>query len=161
VQPDASTAAVSALATERTKERRPGPPGAAAPVVQNALFVVPGRRGDDFRASIRGHLLELADPNSGHGLAPTPDDLLILSIASDFAWAARRFLRAQGLLGDVTVSAAWRTLESPSRLADIRVTVSVPDSGETESDALMAVLEERVAARSLDEPLHFDLRFRR
>jgi putative redox protein len=160
VQRDASTV-VSALEAELVDDQAVGQSSGAAPAMRQALFVLPSRWGDGFRVSIRGHLLELADPSPGHGLAPTPDDLLIASIASDLAWAARRFLRAHGVHEDVSVAAAWRTPESPSRLADIRVTVSVPDSAETESDALMAALEERVAARSLDEPLHFDLRFRR
>jgi len=63
----------------------------------NALFVVPSGRGDGFRATKRGHVLELADPDSGHALAPTPDDLLIVSIAANFAWSAQRFLRARRL----------------------------------------------------------------
>jgi uncharacterized OsmC-like protein len=151
---------VSALEAERVNDQPVGQSNGAAPGVREALFVVPNRQGDGFRASIRGHLLDLAEPSPGHGLAPTPDDLLIASIASDLAWSARYFLRAHGAPEDVSVSAAWRTLKTPSRLADIRITVSVPDSVETESDALMAALEERVAARSLDEPLRFDLRFR-
>ena len=43
-----------------------------APASSNSLFVVPHGRGDGFQAEIRGHLLELADPGSGHALAPTP-----------------------------------------------------------------------------------------
>jgi hypothetical protein len=122
----------------------------------HALFVIPTRRGDGFQASIRGHLLELAEPR-GHGLAPTPDDLLIVSISSDLAWCTRRFLRDYGLADDVNVSAAWRTLENPPRVADISVTVAVPETTETMSDALMAALEERVAARSVDDPLRVHL----
>ena len=130
----------------------------AAPTSQ-ALFVIPTRRGDGFRASIRGHLLELAEP-TGHGLAPTPDDLFIVSIGSDLAWCTRRFLRDHGLTEDVNVSVAWRTLENPPRLADISVTVVVSQAAETMSDALMAAVEERVAARSLDDALRLHLHCR-
>jgi hypothetical protein len=128
----------------------------AAPT-SHALFVVATRRGDSFRASIRGHLIEVADPSSDHGLAPTPDDLRIVSIASDLAWAARRFLRVHGLADDVDVSAAWQTLEGSPSVGDISVTVSVPETAETISEALMAALEEWVAARSLDDPLRVHL----
>jgi hypothetical protein len=76
------------------------------------LFVLPCRGGDGFRASIGGHVLELADPGSGHGLAPTPDDLRIASIASDFAWFARHFLRDRGFDDYVSVT-AWRWSGSP------------------------------------------------
>ena len=59
----------------------------AAP--SGALVVSPHERRDGFWASIRGHVLDLADPHSGHALAPTPDDLFIVSIASELAWTAR------------------------------------------------------------------------
>jgi len=143
------------LATERITDQALGPAHETedgvsdAALTSHVLFVNPTRLGDGLRASINGHLLELADPGSAHRLAPTPDDLLIVSIASDLAWSARRFLRGHGLADDVNVSAAWRTLENPPRLADISVTVAVSDTAETMSDALMAALEERVAARSL------------
>src|SRR5262249_1509324 len=71
----------------------------------HALFVGPRGRGDGFRASVRGHMLELADPGDADGLAPTPDDLFVASIASELAWSARRFLRTRGLPDDVSVSA--------------------------------------------------------
>jgi uncharacterized OsmC-like protein len=131
------------LSTERQEAGSP----------MSAVFVIPTRRGDGLRASIRGHVLELADPNPGHGLAPTPDDLLIVAVASDLAWSARRFLRDQGLTDDVSVSAAWRTPENPPSLPDISVTVALPEAAETMSDALMTALEARVAARSLDNAL--------
>lgn len=123
---------------------------------RNALFVIPSPRGDGFRASIRGHLLELADPSSGHALAPTPDDLLILSIASDFAWFAHRFLRASGLDDQVSVSARWQRLGSQPSLEAISVTVTVAQSVKPMSDALVAALKEKVAARFRD--LHARIR---
>ena len=60
----------------------------------HALFIIPTRRGDGFNASIHGHMLELADPTDPR-LAPSPDDLVVASFASDLAWSARRFLRAR------------------------------------------------------------------
>lgn len=129
----------------------------AAPVSHDALFVIPGR-GGDLRASIRGHLLELAEPSPVHRLAPTPDDLFIASIASDLAWSARHFLHARGLPDDVSVSAEWRRLENPPRLADVSMTVTVSETVGALSGALENALAERVAARSLDEPPRLHLR---
>jgi uncharacterized OsmC-like protein len=123
------------------------------PTSSHGLFVIPRGRGDGFRASIRGHILDLADPGSGHALAPTPDDLLIVSIASELAWSARRFLRAYGLPDDVSVSATWRTHEDPPSLADIKLTVTVPKRAEAVSAALAAAFANSLAARSLAEHL--------
>jgi hypothetical protein len=133
----------------------PRPSGAmrepTAAASRDALFVTPGR-GGGLRASIRGHLLELAEPSLVHRLAPTPGDLFIASIASDLAWSARHFLRAHGLPDDVSVSAEWRRLEIPPSLADVSLTVTVPETADAMSDALEDALAERVAARFLDAP---------
>jgi uncharacterized OsmC-like protein len=128
-----------------------------APASRDALFVTPGR-GGVLRASIRGHLLELAEPSPVHRLAPTPDDLFIASIASDLAWSARHFLHAHGLPNDVSVSAEWRTVETPPSLADVSMTVTVSETAEALSDALEHTLAERVAARALDDPTRLHLR---
>jgi uncharacterized OsmC-like protein len=103
-------------------------------------------------------MLELAEPSLVHGLAPTPDDLFIASIASDLAWSARHFLHAHGLPDDVCVSAEWRRLENPPSLADVSLTVTVPETADAMSDALEDALAERVAARSLDHPTRLHLR---
>ena len=123
----------------------------------DALFVTP-QRGGGLRASIRGHLLELAEPSPVHRLAPTPDDLFIASIASDLAWAARHFLRAHGLPADVSVSAEWRRHESPPSLTDVSMTVTVSENTEPLSGALEDALAARVAARTADEPPRLHLR---
>ena len=125
----------------------------AVPTSSQALFVIPRGRGGGFQASIRGHILDLADPNSGHALAPTPDDLFMASIASELAWSARRFLRAYGLPDDVSVSATWRTQEDLPSLAGISLTVTVPRRAEAVGAALGAAFENSLAARSLAEPV--------
>jgi len=109
----------------------------------HALFVIPRAHGDGFRASIRGHILELADPSSGHELAPTPDDLHVASIASELAWSAQRLLRAHGLPDHVSVSAEWQ-----ASAAEIDLTVTVSSAAEGASDALTAAFEQRLAARA-------------
>jgi uncharacterized OsmC-like protein len=144
------SAGISPHPTRATPEPRPAAP-------EDVPFVIP-ERGGGLRASIRGHLLELAEPSPVHRLAPTPDDLFIASIASDLAWTARHFLRAHGLPDDVSVSAHSRRLEDPPSLADISMTVTVSETAEAMSDALEDALAERVAARSLDEPPQLRLR---
>jgi uncharacterized OsmC-like protein len=123
----------------------------AAPT-SRALCIIPTRRGDGFRASIHGYMLELADPTDPR-LAPTPDDLFIASIASEFAWSAQRFLRARGLSDDVSVSAAWPTHEEPPSLADITLTVTVSRRAEAVLAAFAAAFAKSLAARSLAEPV--------
>lgn len=145
------SAGISPHPTRAMREPKPAAP-------YDVLFVIPSGRGGGLRASIRGHLLELADPSSSHGLAPTPDDLFMASIASDLAWSARHFLRAHGLPDDVSVSAHSRRLEDPPSLADISMTVTVSETVEAMCDALEDALAERVAARSFDEPLRLHLR---
>jgi uncharacterized OsmC-like protein len=119
----------------------------------NALVVSPHERRDGFWASIRGHVLDLADPNSGHALAPTPDDLFIVSIASELAWTARRILRADRLADDVSVSANWWTDADLPSLADIDLTVRVPLGARAASAALAVAVQNSLAARSLAEPV--------
>lgn len=119
-----------------------------------ALFVIPTRRGEGFRASVRGRIFDLADPGSDHQLAPTPDDLFILSVASDLAWSARSYLRAHELAGEVSVSAEWRTHEDP-RLHGIDATVTVSKSAEATSAALAAALTDSTASRFLNGRLQF------
>jgi uncharacterized OsmC-like protein len=124
----------------------------------HTLFIIPTRWGDGFKASIHGHMLELADPTDPR-LAPSPDDLLIASIASDLAWSARRFLRARGLRDDVTISARWQTTENGPRLADITLTVTVSTCAKPLSGALAATFANSLAARSLAEPVvHISLK---
>jgi hypothetical protein len=125
--------------------------------VHDTLFVVPSP-GGGLRASIRGQLLELAEPDPVHRLAPTPDDLFIASIASDLAWSARRVLLAHGLPGDVSVSSEWRSAASPPGPADVSMTVTVPEVAEGVRDVLEDALAARVAARPSDDPTQVRLR---
>jgi uncharacterized OsmC-like protein len=122
----------------------------------HALVVIPHMRRDGFWASIRGHVLDLADPSSGQ--APAPDDLFAVSIASDVAWSARNFLRAHGLPDDVSVSARWRTHEDPPGLTDLDLTVTMSKGAEAVAAVLAASFESSLAARSLAKPvIHISL----
>jgi hypothetical protein len=123
-----------------------------APPTSRALFIVPSRHGDGFKASVRGHLLEVADPED-HRLAPTPDDLLIGSFASDLAWCARRVLRARGLSDDVSISAKWRPTEDMPGPADVDLKLTVSRLSEAVGEALAAAFAKSLAARSLAVPV--------
>lgn len=111
-------------------------------------FVVPNRRGDGFRASVRGHMFELVDPDSTLGLVPTPLDLLTTAIAADLAWFARSLLRDHGLDDYVSVAARVRLSESPTEPGGVDVTVDVSRDAASLETALAAALEGRLAAQS-------------
>ena len=119
----------------------------------SSLSVVPRGRGGGFRATIRGNILELADPTHGDAFAPTPDDLYVAAIAAGFAWSARGILRASGLPEEVSVSTSWRTHEHPPGVVDLNVTVVVSRRAAVVKEALAAALDENVAARSLVKPV--------
>ena len=114
------------------------------PSSSRTLFVLPRGEGNGFRASVRGHILDLIDPGS-YALAPTTDDLFIVSIAASLAWAARSFLRAHGLPDYVSVSAEWSTRDDPSSPTDINLTVTVSKGAEAEGAALAAAFENSLA----------------
>lgn len=124
---------------------------AAPPATSHRLFVLPRGDGNGFQATVRGHVLDLIDPGS-YALAPTTDDLFIVSVAAALAWAARSFLRARGLPDYVSVSARWRTHGDPPQPGGIELTVTVSDRAVDESDDLAAEFEQSVAARFLTRP---------
>jgi len=101
-----------------------------------SLYVVPRGLGEGFRASIRSHILELADPYSGDALAPTPDDLFVTSLASQLAWSTRALLRARGLPDDVSVVATWRTRSELSGPDEIDLTVTLSNISDSARDEL-------------------------
>jgi hypothetical protein len=119
---------------------------------KHALFVIPNARRDGFQASVRGHIFDLIDPSS-YGLAPTADDLFIVSIASTLAWSARGFLRSHGLPDYVSVSAEWWAKDVRQHPADISLTVTVSEATDEVSMSLAAELENCLAARSLAKPV--------
>jgi len=116
------------------------------------LFVIPRERGDGFQASIRGHMLDLADPTSSHALAPTPNDLFVAAHASELAWCARRLLDAHGLPAGASVSATWRTDGDLSAVAQFDLTVALPPGAQAVAAGLGAALDRSLAAGSVARP---------
>jgi hypothetical protein len=119
--------------------------------MSTALFVIPRPHDDGFTASIRGHMLDLVEPSSRNGLAPTPDDLFVVSHASELAWCTRTFLRSQGLPDNVSVSAAWHTPQGLPGTSRLELTITVSGRAEGRGAALRALLERSSAARSVAE----------
>ena len=128
---------------------------AAAP---HSFYILPSGRADGFRANIRGHLLDLADPMSSRFFAPTPDDLFVVAVAADFAWFARSYLRDCGVDDYVAVSAGWDTRDSPMPSESLSVTVTVALAAAELEETLTAELRARVASRPHRALLHFRVR---
>jgi hypothetical protein len=120
-------------------------------VSSHGLLVLPHERRDGFWASIRGNAFDLADPGS-EAFAPTPDDLFIVSIASELAWSARSLLRANGVPDRVNVGASWQKQADAQGLADITMTVTVPKGAEAALAVLGAAFTDSLAARARAEP---------
>jgi hypothetical protein len=116
------------------------------------LFIVPRGEGNGFRASVRGHVLDLVDPES-YSLAPTTDDLLVVSIAAALAWSARSFLRARRLPDYVSVSAERHTDVNPTSPWEISLTVTVSEPAQAQAEALAAALAETLSARRSADPV--------
>jgi hypothetical protein len=142
----ADRASLSAPADRRDHQRVPGDSAR-----ELALLVIPSRGGNGFRASVRGHLLELADPDSDHRLSPTPQDLVAAAVASDVAWFARRFLRDHELDDDVSVSAWASTSEGVPTWCSLDVRVDVSEHAAAIERRLATALEERFS-RAPDPP---------
>lgn len=128
-----------------------------APVRQtqnHALLVNPHERQDGFWANIRGNPFDLADPDSGHSLAPTPDELFILSIASALAWAAREFLRRYELPDGVSISATWQAEDGVRNFGDISMKVTVSSRAEASGRLLLAALQDALGTSSPSAAVH-------
>jgi uncharacterized OsmC-like protein len=116
------------------------------------LSVVPGGERQGFRAYVRGHVLDLGDPGS-YALAPTTDDLFVVSIATALAWSARTALRAARLPEDVSVSAEWRVADAGPSPADIRLKVTMAKAADLMEKELSAAFEKGLATRFLTRTL--------
>jgi hypothetical protein len=116
------------------------------------VHVIPHERREGFWANIRGHVFDLPNPRTDHALAPTPDDLFIVSIAATLAWSAQAFLRARKLPDYVSIFAEWWTQEDSPTLADISLSVTVSKRAEAVTGPLATALESGLAARYMAKP---------
>ena len=108
-----------------------------------AALTVTHDKGDRFSIAVRGHVLHVDQPVDGGGedTAPTPTELFVASLASCVAFYARRYLKRHGLPEDgLSVSAEADMGSKPSRVASMRVTVTLPAGvPEEKRQALLAV----------------------
>jgi len=127
---------------------------ANVPATGHTLSVVPRGegQGQGFRVYVRGHVLDLGDPGS-YALAPTTDDLFVVSLATALAWSARTVLRSLQLPDYVSVCAEWRATEASSSPAEISLKVTVSEPAEVASAELSAAFEKGLATRFLSKPL--------
>ena len=86
--------------------------------------------GDRFTAAVRGHLIQVDQPETdgGEDSAPTPVELLVASLATCVAHYARRYLRRHDLPTDgLSVDAQWEIVTGPARLGPVTITLTVPE----------------------------------
>jgi hypothetical protein len=117
-----------------------------------SLFVTPEVRTGSFHASIRGHLLDLADP-SRPGLAPTPDDLLVASLAAHATWSTQEIIGANRRGAVVSVAASWR----PHNLARVVIRVTLSQVAAVECREIARQLFESLPAPWNGLSVHFDV----
>ncbi|HUR51783.1 MAG TPA: OsmC family protein [Mycobacteriales bacterium] len=111
--------------------------------------------GDHFTVAVRGHVLHVDQPVEDHGedLGPTPVDLLVAGLASCIAHYARRYLRRHDLAtAGLRVDATWETVQSPSRVGWVAVSITLPDGFPAERrEALLAVASHCTVHNSLTQ----------
>jgi hypothetical protein len=105
------------------------------------LFVGPHLHLGGLHASIRGHEIELSDPRLGHALAPTPDDLLVASLAAHIAWVAQARV-ASGAGGTVELAARCRSDREAGSPVGVEIRVIVRGVAESDRVRLLEELRE-------------------
>jgi hypothetical protein len=101
-----------------------------------SLFAIPRAPADGFPASIRGQVIDLADPQVDEQLGPTPNELFIVAGASDLAWSCRGLLRRHGLSERVWVCAAWDTADDRLEISTVHLTLTLPRGADSVVGAL-------------------------
>jgi putative redox protein len=111
---------------------------------------------DRFTVRVRDHVVHVDQPREAGGFdtAPTPTELLAASLASCVAFYARRYL-ARHHLPEVglAVSASYTMATRPARVAEIEISVDVPDVLTVEQRrALLAVASHCTVHNTLEQP---------
>lgn len=122
----------------------------------SALVRVEHCEGDVFEIASGGHVLRVDQPvdAGGTGTAPTPTELFVAGLASCVAFYARRYLARHALsTRGLSVTAAYDLAERPTRVGEVRITLSVPDGvPEERRAALLAVASHCTVHNSLVQP---------
>jgi len=112
--------------------------------------------GDRFDIAIRGHVVQVDQPESdgGSDTAPTPTELFVASLASCVAFYARRYLMRHDLPQEgLTVTAQALAGSKPSRVASMTITLALPGGvPEEKRQALLAVASHCTGHNTLTHP---------
>ncbi len=111
---------------------------------------------DRFSIDVGLHSLIVDQPTDagGEGSGPTPTDLFVASLAACMAHYARRYLTRHDLSVDgLEVTASYDMAESPHRVSEIVVQLTVSDDVPVERRAaLLAVASHCTVRNSLTQP---------
>jgi uncharacterized OsmC-like protein len=113
--------------------------------------------GERYEITVRDHTIVADQPADAGGSdsAPTPTELFVASLAGCVAFYAGRFLTRHGLSREgLGVAVSYRMdAGRQARVADVRLTVSVPDAMPAQRrPALRAVVEHCTVHNSLTTP---------
>jgi putative redox protein len=113
--------------------------------------------GERYEIAVRDHTVVVDQPidAGGSDAAPTPTELFVASLAGCVAYYAGRYLTRHGLSREgLGVAVTYRMVSGrPTRVADIHLSVRVPDALPTQRwPALQAVVEHCTVHNSLITP---------
>jgi uncharacterized OsmC-like protein len=94
-----------------------------------ASMSVSYKGGDRFAAAVRGHVIQVDQPEAdgGEDSAPTPVELMVASLVTCVAHYARRYLNRHDLPTEgLAVDAEWDLVTGPARLGPVTIRVTVP-----------------------------------
>lgn len=119
-------------------------------------IVVRYLQGDRLTATVRGHEVTVDQPASDRGedLAPTPTELFVSGLATCVGFYAERYLRRHGLdpSGLVVDCDFDFSQDRPSRVSDIRISVTAPGLPEARREPFVRVIEHCTVHSSLVQP---------
>lgn len=112
--------------------------------------------GDRLTAVVRGHEVTVDQPveDGGQDLAPNPPELFVAGLAACVGFYAERYLRRHDLntTGLVVDCDFDYSHEGPSRVSDVRISVTAPGLPETRREPFTRVIEHCTVHNSLAHP---------
>lgn len=112
--------------------------------------------GDRFAIELRDHVITVDQPvaDGGQDTAPTPTELLVASLAACVGFHARRYLARHHLpTAGLGVTLDYAMGNHPTRVADLRLTVHLPEGVPADRRAaLLAVISHCTVRNTLADP---------
>ena len=112
--------------------------------------------GDRLTATVRGHEVTVDQPiaDGGEDLAPNPTELFVAGLATCVGFYAERYLRRHDLdpSGLVVDCEFDHSGDRPSRVNDIRISVTAPGLPESRREPFTKVIEHCTVHNSLVRP---------